>query len=56
LDRYAAATSLARFRGDLSWILATTLAYSLLAIAIAYLSRRYFEEFFLRLKPKPTRE
>lgn len=35
---------------DLGWVLITCLAYSAISIGIAFLSRRYFEERFLKLK------
>jgi peptidoglycan/LPS O-acetylase OafA/YrhL len=35
---------------DLAWVLVTAVAYSAISIGIAFLSRRYVEEWFLRLK------
>lgn len=53
LDHYFATTRFAPYRLNPLWIACTAVAYSLISIAIAYASRRYFEEWFLRRKPKP---
>ena len=51
-DRYTSGTILARFPGSFGWLVVRCLLAGGIAVGIAWLSRRYYEDPFLRLKDK----